>query len=175
MALDSRGSYLHSEKPLLAAVGVEDLTVVATADAVLVCPRERSQEVRDLVAQLAHAGRAEATHHRRVYRPWGSYESIDAGEGFQAKRLILLPGASISLQRHRHRSEHWVVVRGTAQVTRGEEIFFLQANESTYVPVGTIHRLHNPSDEDLHIIEVQCGDYLGEDDIERFEDVYGRG
>jgi len=175
MALDSHGSYLHSEKPLLAAVGVEDLTVVATADAVLVCPRERSQEVRDLVAQLEHAGRSEATHHRRVYRPWGSYESIDMDEGFQAKRLIILPAASISLQRHQHRSEHWVVVRGTAEVTRGEDVFLLQPNESTYIPVGTVHRLHNPGDEDLHIIEVQCGDYLGEDDIERFEDVYGRG
>jgi mannose-1-phosphate guanylyltransferase/mannose-6-phosphate isomerase len=175
VALDSHGSYLHSEKPLLAVVGVEDLTVVATADAVLVCPRERSQEVRDLVGQLEHAGRSEATHHRRVYRPWGSYESIDMDEGFQAKRLILLPGASISLQRHQHRSEHWVVVRGTAEVTRGEDVFLLQPNESTYIPVGTIHRLHNPGEEDLHIIEVQCGDYLGEDDIERFEDVYGRG
>jgi mannose-1-phosphate guanylyltransferase/mannose-6-phosphate isomerase len=175
LALDSHGSYLHSEKPLLAAVGVEDLTVVATADAVLVCPRERSQEVRDLVGQLEHAERAEATHHRRVYRPWGSYESIDTDEGFQAKHLILLPGASISLQRHQPRSEHWVVVRGTAEVTRGEDVFLLQPNESTYIPVGTVHRLHNPVDEDLHIIEVQCGDYLGEDDIERFEDVYGRG
>ena len=175
MALDSHGSYLHSEKPLLAVVGVEDLTVVATADAVLVCPRERSQEVRDLVGQLEHAGRPEATHHRRVYRPWGSYESIDMDEGFRVKRLILLPGASISLQRHQHRSEHWVVVRGTAEVTRGEDVFLLQPNESTYIPVGTIHRLHNPGEEDLQIIEVQCGDYVGEDDIERFEDVYGRG
>ena len=175
LALDSRGSYLHSEKPLLAAVGIEDLTVVATADAVLVCPRERAQEVRELVGQLEAAGRDEATYHRRVHRPWGSYESIDMDEGFQAKRLILLPGASISLQRHQHRSEHWVVVRGTAEVTRGEDVFLLQPNESAYIPVGTIHRLHNPGQEDLHIIEVQCGDYLGEDDIERFEDVYGRG
>jgi mannose-1-phosphate guanylyltransferase / mannose-6-phosphate isomerase len=174
VSLDSTGSYLHSEKHLLAALGVKDLAVVATADAVMVCPRERAQEVRDLVALLDRAERPEAAHHRRVYRPWGSYESIDMGEGFQVKRLILLPGASISLQRHRHRSEHWVVVRGTAEVTRDEDTFELRANESSYIPVGAVHRLRNPGEEALHIIEVQCGDYLGEDDIERFEDIYGR-
>ena len=174
VSLDSHGSYLHSEKHLLAALGVKDLAVVATTDAVMVCPRERAQEVRDLVALLGRAERPEAAHHRRVYRPWGSYESIDMGDGFQVKRLILLPGASISLQRHRHRSEHWVVVRGTAEVTRDEDTFLLQANESSYIPVGAVHRLRNPGEEALHIIEVQCGDYLGEDDIERFEDIYGR-
>jgi len=174
VSLDSRDSYLHSESGLLAAVGVADLAVVATADAVMVCPRERAQEVRDLVARLDRDARPETAHHRRVHRPWGSYESIDTDDGFQVKRLIVLPGASISLQRHRHRAEHWVVVRGTAEVTRDEEIFVLQPNESSYIPVGAVHRLRNPGTEDLHIIEVQCGDYLGEDDIERFEDIYGR-
>ncbi len=174
VSLDSRGSYLHSESGLLAAVGVEDLAVVATADAVMVCPRARAQEVRDLVARLDRDARPETAYHRRVHRPWGSYESIDVDDGFQVKRLIVLPGASISLQRHRRRSEHWVVVRGTAEVTRDEEIFVLQPNESSYIPVGAVHRLRNLGTEELHIIEVQCGDYLGEDDIERFEDIYGR-
>jgi mannose-1-phosphate guanylyltransferase/mannose-6-phosphate isomerase len=174
VTLDSRGSYLHSESRLLAALGVEDLTVVATTDAVLVCPRGRAQDVRDLVARLDRDERPETTHHRRVHRPWGSYESIDTDDGFQVKRLILLPGASISLQRHRHRAEHWVVVRGTAEVTRDEEVFELEPNQSTHIPVGAVHRLRNPGGEELHIIEVQCGDYLGEDDIERFEDIYGR-
>lgn len=174
LSIDSRGNYLHSEKQLLATLGVEDLAVVATSDAIMVCPRERSQEVRDLVALLDRGERAEAEHHRRVFRPWGSYESIDTDGGFQVKRLIVLPGASISLQRHRHRAEHWVVVQGTAEVTRDEEVFQLQVNQSAYIPIGAVHRLRNPGDQDLHIIEVQCGDYLGEDDIERFEDNYGR-
>jgi mannose-1-phosphate guanylyltransferase / mannose-6-phosphate isomerase len=174
VTLDSRGNYLHSETRLLAALGVEDLAVVATSDAIMVCPRARAQEVRDLVERLEIDERPEAEHHRRVHRPWGSYESIDMDEGFQVKRLILLPGASISLQRHRHRAEHWVVVRGTAEVTRDEEVFILQPNQSSYIPVGAVHRLCNPGEEALHIIEVQCGDYVGEDDIERFEDVYGR-
>jgi len=174
VSIDSHGSYLHSERQLLATLGVRDLAVVVTTDAVMVCPRERTQEVRDLVAALDRAGRPEAEHHRRVFRPWGSYESIDMGDGFQVKRLILLPGASISLQRHKHRAEHWVVVRGTAEVTRDDEIFLLQADESSYIPVGAVHRLRNPGEQALHIVEVQCGDYLGEDDIERFEDIYGR-
>ncbi len=174
LAVDTRGSYLHSEGRLLAALGLDGVVVVVTSDAVLICPRDRAQEVRDLVEQLDRAGRDERQHHRRVYRPWGSYQPTDSSEGFQVKRLILNPGASISLQRHRHRSEHWVVVRGTAEVTRGEEVFELRANESTHIPVGTVHRLRNPGEEPLHIVEVQCGDYLGEDDIERFEDVYGR-
>ena len=174
LSIDSSGNYLHSEKQLLATLGVKDLVVVVTTDAIMVCPRERSQEVRDLVALLDRGDRPEAEHHRRVYRPWGSYESIDTDDGFQVKRLIVLPDASISLQRHRHRAEHWVVVQGTAEVTRDEEVLQLQVNESVYIPVGAVHRLRNPGDKDLHIIEVQCGDYLGEDDIERFEDIYGR-
>lgn len=175
LALDCRNSYLHSETGLLAALGAEDLVVVNTKDAVLVCPRARAQDVREVAAALGGAERPERAQHRKVYRPWGSYEGIDEGAGFQVKRLIINVGASISLQRHRRRSEHWVVVRGLAEVTRGEEVFRLEPNQSTYIPVGTIHRLHNPGDAPLHIIEVQCGDYLGEDDIERFEDIYGRG
>ena len=127
-----------------------------------------------LKEQLEAEGRSERQHHPQVFRPWGSYEGIDAGEGFQAKRLILSPGASISLQRHRHRAEHWVVVRGTAEVTRDDEVFTLEVNQSAYIPLGAVHRLRNPGSEPLHIIEVQSGDYLGEDDIERFEDIYGR-
>ena len=175
LALDCENSYLHSEAGLLAALGTKDLVVVKTKDAVLVCPRERAQDVRDVAAALGQAGRPERGQHPKVHRPWGSYEGIDESDGFQVKRLIINPGASISLQRHQRRSEHWVVVRGLAEVTRGEEVFELRPNESTYIPVGTIHRLRNPGDVPLHIIEVQCGDYLGEDDIERFEDVYGRG
>jgi mannose-1-phosphate guanylyltransferase/mannose-6-phosphate isomerase len=174
VALDSRGSCLRSEGPLLAALGVEDLIVVVTADAVLVCPRTRAQDVGELVARLKADGRSEPQVHARVYRPWGSYQGIDAGPGFQAKRLIVNPGASISLQRHQRRAEHWVVVQGTAEVTRDEEVFTLEANQSTYIPLGAKHRLRNPGAEPLHIVEVQSGDYLGEDDIERFEDLYGR-
>ena len=175
LALDTQNSYLHSESQLLATVGIEDLIVVATTDAVLVCPRDRAQDIREIVSQLEASGREEHQVHAKVRRPWGSYETIDTGDGFQAKRLTINPGASISLQRHKHRAEHWVVVRGTAEVTRDNEVFALKRNESTFIPRGAIHRLHNPGEEPLHIIEVQSGDYLGEDDIERFEDIYGRG
>ena len=174
IALDVEGSYLHSETRLVAALGIRDLVVVETSDAVLVCPRERAQDIRLLVEHLQLAKRDEHQVHRRVFRPWGSYQGIDAGDGFQAKRLILKPGAAISLQRHRHRAEHWVVVQGTAEVTRDDEVFTLKTNESTFIPLGAKHRLKNPGSEPLHIVEVQSGDYLGEDDIERFEDVYGR-
>jgi mannose-1-phosphate guanylyltransferase/mannose-6-phosphate isomerase len=174
VAVDSRGNYLRSDDRLLAVLGVEGLVVTVTADAVLVCPRERAQEVGDLVKRLKAEGRNEHQAHARVYRPWGSYQGIDAGQRFQAKRLIVNPGASISLQRHRRRAEHWVVVQGVAEVTRDDEVFTLEANQSTYIPLGARHRLRNPGGEPLHIVEVQSGDYLGEDDIERFEDLYGR-
>ncbi len=174
LAVDCRNSYLQSDGQLIATLGLEDMVVVATRDAVLVAPRDRSQEIRELVNRLEAAGRSEHLLHARVHRPWGSYEGIDADKGFQVKRLILHPGASISLQRHKHRAEHWVVVRGTAEVTRDEEVFTLQERQSADIPLGAVHRLRNPGDTPLHIIEVQSGDYLGEDDIERFEDVYGR-
>ena len=127
-----------------------------------------------MVEQLKQAGRSEHRYHRKVYRPWGHYEQVDSGEGFQVKRLTIRPGGQLSLQMHRHRAEHWVVVRGTAKVTRGEETFMLSENQSTYIPQGTRHRLENPTEEILDLIEVQSGDYLGEDDIVRFEDIYGR-
>ena len=174
IVVDSRNTYLRSEGPLVAALGVENLIVVATADVVLVCPLDRAQDIRALVDRVAAAGRDEHRVHTKVYRPWGSYQGIDAGQGFQAKRLTIKPGASISLQRHRHRAEHWVVVQGIAEVTREGEVFTLCANQSTYIPPGSKHRLKNAGREALHIVEVQSGDYLGEDDIERFEDLYGR-
>jgi mannose-1-phosphate guanylyltransferase/mannose-6-phosphate isomerase len=153
---------------------VQDLVVVSTPDAVLVASRERSQDVRGIVKALNEAGRAEGRSHRRVYRPWGSYEPLDAGGRYQVKRLTVAPGAQLSLQMHHHRAEHWVVVRGTARVTRGEEEFLLTENQSTYIPLGTTHRLENPGQVELEVIEVQSGSYLGEDDIVRFEDRYDR-
>ena len=174
VALDSRNCCLRSERGLLAVLGVEDMAVVATDDVVLVCPLDKANAVGDMVKELKAAERPETELHSLVHRPWGSYRGVDLGEGFQVKRLVLKPGASISLQRHRHRSEHWVVVRGRAEVTRDEEVFILEVNESSYIPVGAIHRLRNPGDEPLEIVEVQTGSYLGEDDIERFEDLYGR-
>ncbi len=171
---DSRDAYLRSDKALLVALGVRDLVVVVQEDAVLVCPRDRAQEVRGIVERLAAEGRPEHSQPSTVLRPWGSFTSLQKGEGFQSKHLRLKPGASISLQRHRQRSEHWVVVRGRAEVTRGAEVFTLEAGESTFISQGTLHRLRNPGDAPLHIIEVQCGSYLEEDDIERVEDDYGR-
>jgi mannose-1-phosphate guanylyltransferase/mannose-6-phosphate isomerase len=163
-----------AESRLVAAVGLEDVVIVETKDATLVASRERSQEVKDLVDQFNAQGRAETQLHRRVFRPWGTFEGVDAGDNFQVKRLVVNPGAEISLQKHAHRAEHWVVERGKARITRNEEIFDLEVNESTYVAVGDVHRIANPFDEPVHIIEVQCGDYLGEDDIVRIEDQYGR-
>ena len=174
LAEDSQGAYLRSDKALLVALGVRDLVVVVQEDAVLVCPRDRAQEVRGVVERLAAEGRPEHGQPSTVQRPWGSFTSLQKGEGFQSKHLMLKPGASISLQRHRHRSEHWVVVRGRAEVTRGEEVFALAAGESTFIPQGSLHRLRNPGEGPLHVIEVQCGSYLEEDDIERIEDDYGR-
>ncbi|NMX23532.1 mannose-1-phosphate guanylyltransferase/mannose-6-phosphate isomerase [Dissulfurirhabdus thermomarina] len=174
VAEDVRGCLLRAEHRLVAAVGLEDHVVVETADAVLVAPRDRVQEVKALVARLRAEGRGEAETHRRVFRPWGSYEQVDAGDRFQVKRITVKPGARLSLQRHHHRAEHWVVVRGTARITRGDEVLVLTEDQSTYIPLGTVHRLENPGKIPLEIIEVQTGSYLGEDDIVRLEDAYGR-
>jgi mannose-1-phosphate guanylyltransferase/mannose-6-phosphate isomerase len=171
---DSRGSYLRSEGRLIAAVGVEDLVIIETSDALLVSTKARADDVKLAVEELKRRRRIEHAIHRRVYRPWGYYESIDNGERFQVKRLMIKPGARLSLQLHRRRAEHWVVVSGQAKVTRAEEEMVLGANESTYIPTGTKHRLENPGTEPLFVIEVQSGDYLGEDDIERFADDYRR-
>ncbi|MBB6091614.1 mannose-1-phosphate guanylyltransferase/mannose-6-phosphate isomerase [Povalibacter uvarum] len=171
---DSSGCYLQSTSRLVAAVGLRDHVVVETKDAVLVAPKDRVQDVKLLVTQLKKQGRYETSMHREVFRPWGSYDSIDAGERFQVKRLTVKPGAEMSLQMHHHRAEHWIVVSGTARITRGEETFLLEENQSTYIPLGAKHRISNPGKIPLHIIEVQSGTYLGEDDIVRLEDRYGR-
>jgi mannose-1-phosphate guanylyltransferase/mannose-6-phosphate isomerase len=171
---DTDGCYLHSTSRLLATVGLKDHVVVETKDAVMVAPKDRVQDVKALVNELKKQNRYETSLHREVFRPWGSYDSVDSGERFQVKRLMVKPGASMSLQLHHHRAEHWIVVSGTARITRGEELFLLEENQSTYIPVGTKHRIENPGMIPLHIIEVQSGSYLGEDDIVRFEDKYGR-
>lgn len=170
----TRNSLLIAEYRMVAGVGLEDMVVVETADAVMVAHKSQAQDVKKIVERLKAENRSERLTHRRVYRPWGSYEGIDAGERFQVKRIIVKPGAALSLQMHHHRAEHWIVVRGTARVTRGEEVFLLSENQSTYIPLGVQHRLENPGSLPLEIIEVQSGAYLGEDDIVRFEDVYGR-
>lgn len=170
----SRNCYLRSEGPLVAAVGVEDMVVVATQDAVLVSHKSASQDVKRIVEQLERSGRELHTTHRKVYRPWGSYEGIDNGNGFQVKHITVNPGAKLSLQMHHKRAEHWIVVSGTAKVTCDDKVFLLHENQSTYIPLGAKHRLENSSAEPLHLIEVQSGSYLGEDDIVRFEDTYGR-
>ena len=171
---DSTGNLVMAEHRLVACIGCEDMVVVETADAVLVAPKQRTQEVKTIVGRLKAAGRSEAELHRKVHRPWGWYDSIDSGDRFQVKRIVVRPGATLSLQMHHHRAEHWVVVRGTAKVTRGEEVILLGENQSTYIPLGVTHRLENPGQIPLEIIEVQSGSYLGEDDIVRFEDHYGR-
>ena len=173
IAVDSRGSYVWSRR-MVALVGVDDLVVVETDDAVLVAAKDRVQQVKEVVAKLRADDRSHAVLHREVHRPWGSYDSIDQDEGFQVKRIKVKPGGRLSLQSHRHRAEHWIVVRGTARVTRDNDVFELHANQSTYIPLGAKHRLENPGTEVLELIEVQSGDYLGEDDIVRYEDVYGR-
>lgn len=171
---DSENCYLRAESRLLAAVGLRDHVVVETADAVLVADRARVQDVKAIVGQLERAGRTERAFHRRVYRPWGSYEGVAAAERFQVKRIVVNPGQQLSLQMHHHRAEHWVVVRGTAKVECGERTFLLSEDQSTYIPLGTRHRLSNPGVIPLELIEVQTGAYLGEDDIVRYEDNYGR-
>lgn len=173
IAVDSRNSYAWSQR-MVALVGVDDIVVVETADAVLVAHKDRVQQVKDVVAQLKAQQRSQAVLHREVHRPWGSYDSVDVGSCFQVKRIKVKPGARLSLQSHRHRAEHWVVVSGTARVTRNDEVFDLNANQSAYIPIGATHRLENPGYEVLELIEVQSGDYLGEDDIVRYEDQYGR-
>ena len=174
VAEDSRGSYLRAESRLLAAIGLEDCVVVETADSVLVAPRDRVQDVKAIVQRLQDGQRNEAVEHRQVHRPWGSYEGLIRAERFQVKRIVVNPGCQLSLQRHHHRAEHWVVVRGTARVTRGEDVFLLGEDQSTYIPLGEIHRLDNPGHIPLELVEVQSGSYLGEDDITRLEDRYGR-
>ncbi len=171
---DSQGTLALSGGRLIACVGVRDLVVVETPDAVLVAHKDRTQDVKKIVDQLKQAGRAEGQTHRKVFRPWGWYDSVDAGARFQVKRIVVKPGGTLSLQMHHHRAEHWIVVSGTAKVTRGEDTFLVSENESTYIPLGTTHRLENPGRVPLEMIEVQSGAYLGEDDIVRFEDVYGR-
>ena len=171
---DSHNNLLFSDYKLIAAVGVENLVVVDTPDAVLVSAKDRVQEVKEIVGQLQKAGRSEGHLHREVARPWGSYDSIDKGERFQVKRITVKPGAKLSLQMHHHRAEHWIVVSGTALVTIGDKQTMLAENQSTYIPIGVTHRLENPGVLPLEMIEVQSGSYLGEDDIVRFEDTYGR-
>jgi mannose-1-phosphate guanylyltransferase/mannose-6-phosphate isomerase len=168
-------TFVHSERRLVACVGTRDLVVVETDDAVLVAERSSVQDVKKVVDRVRIERNALTVNHRKVYRPWGQFDSIDNGDRFQVKRIVVNPGARLSLQMHHHRAEHWIVVRGTALVTRGEESFMLSENESTYIPLGVTHRLENPGRIPLEIIEVQSGAYLGEDDIVRFEDTYGRG
>ncbi|ULR88602.1 MULTISPECIES: mannose-1-phosphate guanylyltransferase/mannose-6-phosphate isomerase [unclassified Comamonas] len=174
LAIDTRNSLLFSESRLIAAVGLDNVVVVETADAVLVADKSRTQDVKKVVAQLKAQNRSMASAHRKVHRPWGWYDSIDSGSRFQVKRIVVNPGAQLSLQMHHHRAEHWIVVKGTAEVTNGDQIFLLGENESTFIPLGHVHRLANPGKVPLEIIEVQSGSYLGEDDIVRFEDTYGR-
>jgi mannose-1-phosphate guanylyltransferase/mannose-6-phosphate isomerase len=171
---DTHDCYVHSTSRLVAAVGMDDHIIVETKDAILVAPKDRVQDVKDLVAMIRKSGRSESSLHREVFRPWGSYDSIDSGERFQVKRLSVKPGGVLSLQMHHHRAEHWIVVQGTARITRNDETFLLSENESTYIPIGATHRIENPGKMPLHLIEVQSGSYLGEDDIVRFEDNYGR-
>ncbi|WP_280152728.1 mannose-1-phosphate guanylyltransferase/mannose-6-phosphate isomerase [Piscinibacter sp. XHJ-5] len=171
---DSRNTLVHATSRLVGVLGLADVVVVETPDAVLVADRSRSQDVKHIVSHLDGQGRSEHTLHRQVHRPWGWYDSIDSGSRFQVKRIMVKPGASLSLQKHHHRAEHWIVVCGTAEVTNGDQVILLTENQSTYIPVGTVHRLANPGKVPLEIIEVQSGSYLGEDDIVRYEDTYGR-
>jgi mannose-1-phosphate guanylyltransferase/mannose-6-phosphate isomerase len=175
LAIDTRNCLLRShQRHLLATVGLDDVIVVSTADATLVAHRDAAQDVRKIVDQLKAAGRSEYELHRVVHRPWGSYDSLEAGERFQVKRIVVKPGATLSLQKHHHRAEHWIVVSGTAEATCDDKVFLLTENQSTYIPLGSTHRLRNPGKLPLELIEVQSGSYLGEDDIVRFDDVYGR-
>ncbi len=174
LTTSSRNTLVHASSRLVSLVGVENLIVVETSDAVLVADKARSQDVKNIVAQLQTAKRKEHTLHRKVHRPWGWYDSIDEGGRFKVKRIQVKPKASLSLQKHHHRAEHWIVVSGTAEITNGDKVLTLTENQSTYIPLGVVHRLVNPGTIPLEIIEVQSGSYLGEDDIVRFEDTYGR-
>lgn len=172
--LQARNTYIHAPGRTVVALGTQDLLIIDTPDALLVANRDHAEQVKDVVAHLESEQLPQATLHRRVARPWGWYDSIDLGERFQVKRIGVKPGASLSLQKHHHRAEHWIVVKGTAEVTRGGDVFLLSENQSTYIPIGEVHRLHNPGKLELEIIEVQSGAYLGEDDIIRLEDQYNR-
>jgi mannose-1-phosphate guanylyltransferase/mannose-6-phosphate isomerase len=172
--LNSKNTFVYSPHRTVAALGVEDLLIVDTPDALLVAHASQVEKVKDLVAVLNAQNSSQTVTHRKVARPWGWYDSLDSGNRFQVKRIGVKPGASLSLQKHHHRAEHWIVVAGTAQVTRGEETFLLSENQSTYIPIGEVHRLTNPGKVLLEMIEVQSGAYLGEDDIVRLDDVYGR-
>ncbi len=174
LVLDSKGSYVSSSGKLAVLLGAEDMVVVVEDDAVLVAHKDSTESLRKLVDTLREKKKAEADTHARVYRPWGSYQGVDRGEGFQVKRIVVNPGGQLSLQKHKHRAEHWVVVNGTAKVTIGDQVKLLKPNESTYIPLGEVHRLENPGETPLELIEVQTGSYLGEDDIVRIEDVYKR-
>jgi mannose-1-phosphate guanylyltransferase / mannose-6-phosphate isomerase len=174
MAAHSKNTFINAPHRPVVALGTENLVIVDTLDAVLVASVDRVEQVKDIVARLKKENISEAVKHRRVARPWGWFDSIDMGDCFQVKRIIVKPGASLSLQMHHHRAEHWIVVKGTAKVTNGDKIFLLNENQSTYIPVGVKHRLENPTETDLEMIEVQSGTYLGEDDIVRFDDTYGR-
>jgi mannose-1-phosphate guanylyltransferase/mannose-6-phosphate isomerase len=174
LQVDTENSLIFASSRAVATVGVSDLIVVETADAVLVAKRDQSQHVKKIVALLEQQGRNEHSLHRKVHRPWGWYDSVDEGERFKVKRIKVKPGASLSLQKHHHRAEHWIVVKGTAEVVCGDETILLTENQSTYIPLGEVHRLINPGTIPLEIIEVQSGSYLGEDDIVRFDDTYGR-
>jgi mannose-1-phosphate guanylyltransferase/mannose-6-phosphate isomerase len=174
LTVDTTDSLVRSEHRLIATLGISNTVVIETSDVVLVADERYVQQVKSIVSELQARGRSEHRAHRRVFRPWGSYESLESASRFQVKRISVSPEASISLQKHHHRAEHWIVVRGTAEVTRDDETYLVTENESTYIPVGTVHRLRNPGKVPLELIEVQVGSYLGEDDIVRFEDVYGR-
>jgi len=174
LALDTENSFIHAGNKLVAVIGLQDIVVVETDDAVMVAHKDRVQDVKKIVASLKKEQRPEADLHRKVYRPWGHYDSVDSGERHKTKRIVVKPGAKLSLQKHHHRAEHWVVVKGTALISKGEETMLLSENESTYIPLGIVHCLENPGVIPLEIVEVQSGSYLGEDDIVRFEDKYGR-
>lgn len=174
IAYSTNNSYVRSDSKLVATIGVDDLIIVESDDAIMVAHKDAVQDVKKIVSELKSSGRSEANLHRKVYRPWGYYDSIDFGSRFQVKRIVVKPGAKLSLQMHHHRAEHWIVVSGTAKVTKGTEEFLVSENQSTYIPLGVRHRLENPGAIDLEMIEVQSGSYLGEDDIVRFDDTYGR-
>ena len=170
----TKNCFIKSEKGLVVTIGCEDLIIIGTDDATMIANKDRTQEVKNIVAKLNKENRNESLSHRKVYRPWGYYDSVDMGENFQVKRLTINPGKKLSLQMHNKRAEHWVVVKGVATVTRGENVFELKENESTFIPIGTRHRLENATNDLLELIEVQSGSYLGEDDIVRFDDDFGR-
>ncbi|WP_394777527.1 cupin domain-containing protein, partial [Undibacterium sp.] len=174
MMEDSRNCLVVSDSRLVACLGLEDVIVVETPDAVLVTNKSNTQNIKRIVSRLREGNYAQADNHRKVYRPWGHYDSVDSGEHFQVKRIVVKPGGRLSMQMHHHRAEHWIVVSGSALVTRGEDTMTLVANQSTYIPLGVKHRLENHGEVDLELIEVQSGTYLGEDDIVRFDDIYGR-